>query len=230
LVDQRSIFAAVGFLTVALADPSHAASTVTAAAITTGRLYVVGTTERPHTKVSLNDKFTAESDDRGKFQFELVYYPVGCVVRTTIDGKTIETTVQHCGEICTPAPQSSGLVAPKLGRPESPGRPSSAAPPLIPPGGMALTAPEMRATGGAFAPPASLRQKAGTTAHPTPQATPPRRPSESTRATAKSRAPVSPPRPPVTRAQPRPKPAQEGSPDSRSPVDRPDDRTGSDIY
>ncbi len=73
LVRIVSIVAGAGALVAC--GPAWAAPEITLAAIATGRLYIVGTTEKPHMPVVLEDKFRTESDDKGKFQYELVYIP-----------------------------------------------------------------------------------------------------------------------------------------------------------
>lgn len=73
-VDRRSVLAAGGLLALAFNGSAHAASAITIAAIATGRLYVIGTTDRSHTSVSLDGRFTTSSDVAGRFQFELVYW------------------------------------------------------------------------------------------------------------------------------------------------------------
>jgi hypothetical protein len=124
LVRFASILAAAGAL--ATCGPAWAAPEITLAAIATGRLYVVGTTERPHMPVVLEDKFRTESDDKGKFQYELVYHPSRCIVAATIDGKAVEAVVSNCGQQCVAASQNAaaGAAAP---RPALPGRMGSAA-------------------------------------------------------------------------------------------------------
>lgn len=77
-----------------------AASDIAIAAIATGRLYVIGRTEQPHTLVVLDGQFQTESDDTGKFQYELVYHPARCVVSARIEGKVYEAVVSNCGEQC----------------------------------------------------------------------------------------------------------------------------------
>ncbi|WP_204262973.1 hypothetical protein [Methylobacterium sp. BTF04] len=58
----------------------------------------MGTTERPHMPVVLEDRFNTESDDAGKFQFEEVYHPARCIVGVVIDGRTFEAVVGNCGQ------------------------------------------------------------------------------------------------------------------------------------
>ena len=94
-----------------------AASDITIAAIATGRLYILGTTERPNTSVVLEGRFEAESDDKGKFQFEVVYHPARCIVGVQIEGRTYEAVVSNCGQQGSPdEPQSAkrtSTVGPK---------------------------------------------------------------------------------------------------------------------
>ncbi|WP_419828333.1 hypothetical protein [Methylobacterium sp.] len=106
------IFVATSAITLALATAAHAGPGIAAAAIAAGRLYVVGTTDKPHTIVSLDEKFTAESDDKGKFQFDLVYYPSGCVVRAKIGAETYQARVEQCGMKCEPERVASAETAP----------------------------------------------------------------------------------------------------------------------
>ena len=107
-----TVFAVANAVALAFGNPAHADPGITVAAIATGRLYVVGTTDQPHTSVSLDGKFTAESNDKGKFQFELVYYPAGCVVRATIGAQTYQAHVEQCGEKYEPERVATARPAP----------------------------------------------------------------------------------------------------------------------
>jgi len=113
------IFAATGVVTLALGTAAYAAPGIDAAAIAAGRLYVVGTTDQPHTSVSLDGKYTAESDDKGKFQFELVYHPSSCVVAATIGTKTFYAHVDQCSEKCEPERVAAAQPAPGKAQPPS---------------------------------------------------------------------------------------------------------------
>lgn len=133
-----------GAAALGLCNPAFAASDITIAAIATGRLYVGGSTERPHTPVLLDGQFRTESDDRGTFQYELVYHPARCIVSAQIDGKAYEAVVSNCGQQCQsnppqtvgstrPAPAHSVKPAPA---PRRPGAAAAAEPPdpVTPPG------------------------------------------------------------------------------------------------
>ncbi|MCJ2071278.1 hypothetical protein MKK75_21200 [Methylobacterium sp. J-030] len=99
--------AAAGAAALLMSGSARAASDITIASIAIGRLYVVGTTEQPHMPVVLDGQFRTESDDRGKFQYELIYHPSRCIVSAVIAGKTVEAVVSNCGEQCV-TPASTG--------------------------------------------------------------------------------------------------------------------------
>lgn len=105
-----------------LCGSAQAASDITIAAIATGRLYVVGTTDQPHMPVVLDGQFRTESDDQGKFQYELVYHPARCIVSAAIGGMPHEAVVSNCGEQCA-------LPAPGAGKARAAASPPQAASP-----------------------------------------------------------------------------------------------------
>ena len=119
---------AAGLATLTPFESAFAASDIMFAAIATGRLYVVGTTDQPHMPVVLDGQFRTESDDGGKFQYELVYHPARCIVSATIAGKAYPAVVSNCGEQCTlPAPGAAGIPQVSSGKPPSPAPTLSAA-------------------------------------------------------------------------------------------------------
>ncbi len=103
---------AAGLGSPAICQAAQTTSDVTIAAIAAGRLYVVGTTERPHTSVSLDSRFTTVSDDAGKFQYELIYHPARCIVAAEIEGKTYEAVVSNCGQQGPAGPSGGAARAP----------------------------------------------------------------------------------------------------------------------
>jgi hypothetical protein len=139
LVRPRAIVPLAVLAGLAVGGPVQAASDVTLAAITAGRLYVVGTTDNPHTPVVLDGQFQTESDDKGRFQYELLYHPARCVVSATIEGKAYGAVVSNCAEQCSvpmtgaTAPPSPGTAASKQAR--------AAPPPVQLPDGTSLTRP-----------------------------------------------------------------------------------------
>lgn len=103
--------AAAGAVALLVCGSAQAASDITIAAIATGRLYVVGTTDQPHMPVVLDGRFRTESDDQGKFQYELVYHPPRCIVSAEIAGKAYEAVVGNCGQQCAlPEPSDTGKI------------------------------------------------------------------------------------------------------------------------
>lgn len=81
-----------------ISNLAQAAPDIAVAAIATGRLYVVGNTERPRMPVTLEGRFRTESDEAGRFQFEEIYHPARCIVGIVVDDKTYEAVVSNCGQ------------------------------------------------------------------------------------------------------------------------------------
>ena len=234
LVRRSSLLIAVAIL--AFAPSAQAASAITAAAIATGRLYVIGTTDQPHTSVSLDGTFTADSDDKGKFQFELVYYPVGCIVRATIGNQTLQSKVEQCGEICEPMVQARASSVSKPSSSDPSARQGSAA--LAPPGQPQRSSqaePQAPQTTSALAPsmPAVQAPPVITTTEPIPHPPlPPPRPTDLMQVAERQAAPE----PVLHRLQSRkqrratPLPAQQETPDDRSTGEPPDAPENTDVY
>lgn len=82
----------------AVTDSAQAKPDIDIATIAVGRLYVVGTTDRPGMPVALEGRFTTTSDDKGKYQFEVVHHPARCIVGVQIEGQTYEAVVSNCGQ------------------------------------------------------------------------------------------------------------------------------------
>ncbi len=142
--------AAAGAAALLVCGSAQAASDITIAAIATGRLYVVGTTDQPHMPVVLDGQFRTESDDQGKFQYELVYHPPRCIVSAAIAGKAHEAVVSNCGEQCA-------LPAPNAVKPRAAGDPSPSTPPKPTLSADSTAASEAPATGGPEATPPRSR-------------------------------------------------------------------------
>ncbi|TXN60456.1 hypothetical protein FV232_28120, partial [Methylobacterium sp. WL30] len=104
-----SIVIAAEAILLSVCQNSFAASDITIAAIASGRLYIVGTTERPHQQVVLDGQFRTESDEAGKFEYTLIYHPARCIVSATIDGKAYEAVVGNCGQQGPPGSTASSL-------------------------------------------------------------------------------------------------------------------------
>lgn len=139
-----AIAAAAGAAAWVTCGSAWAASDITIAAIATGRLYVVGSTDQPHTPVVLDGQFRTESDDQGKFQYELVYHPPRCIVSALIAGKAHEAVVSNCGESCALPPPGGA------GKPQVTGRAPQAAPAIAAQSDATVEAPS---AGGRAVPP-----------------------------------------------------------------------------
>ncbi|KNY23802.1 hypothetical protein [Methylobacterium sp. ARG-1] len=206
MVRFASIVAAAGAL--AACGPAWAAPEITLAAIATGRLYVVGTTDRPHMPVVLEDKFRTESDDKGKFQYELVYHPARCIVAATIDGKAVEAVVSNCGQQCAVAPPNAAAPLPAM--PGRAGLPAAAGPPT--------RAPQNRAH--AATPP----DRPGATSEPAAPA--PAGPAAGAPRKVQIERPPRPPQRPATQAPPQARAVQPAKPARKprpSPREAPDE-------
>lgn len=93
-----------------------ALSDVTIASIAIGRLYVIGSTERPYTLVTLENEFKTESNDKGQFQFETIYHPASCIIRVDIEGQSYKAVVSNCAQ----AGSASVSTTPKRTSPAAP--------------------------------------------------------------------------------------------------------------
>ena len=232
MIRAVSIAIAAEALLLSLCQTSSAASDITIAAIATGRLYVVGTTERPHQPVVLDGQFQTESDEAGKFQYELIYHPARCIVSALIDGKAYEAVVGNCGQqgplgsTASSAPMkgaaSAGLATQGPSGPPGPQGPAGPSGPTATPD-----------------PATTLILGSGTSASvppvaPTPMINKPR--GETSRTVAKSmpiaQPPVPPQRPAIVTAtsaravrspppvrKPKPKPKPQTQPDDLAPND-----------
>ena len=238
MIRAVSIAIAAEALLLGLCQTSLAASDITIAAIATGRLYVVGTTERPHQPVVLDGQFQTESDEAGKFQYALIYHPARCIVSATIADKAYEAVVGNCGQQGPPGSVNSsspmngatraGLATQGPPGPPGPPGPQGPAGPAGPPGpagtpgpattavlgsGASLSAPPIAATPMANKP---LGETTRIMAKPTPIAQPPAPTQRPALAAAPPAKPVRPP-PPVRKPKPKPKPTAE--PDDLAPND-----------
>lgn len=214
LVRFASIVAAAGVGALAMSGSAWAGPEITLAAIATGRLYIVGTTERPHMPVVLEDKFRTESDDKGRFQYELVYHPARCIVTATMDGKSVEAVVSNCSQRCE-VPQSAGTGAtpaaaslPAIpGRSETPAAVGLQQPTRSPQSNKAPAAPSPANAGAAASPPAATAPSKKVQIERPPR--PPHRPATQAPAQARSVQPVKPAR--------KPRPSPQEAPDDTGP-------------
>src|SRR3954447_17402231 len=88
---------AVAILGLAI-HPSYAAMSIAEAAISQGKLVVQAAGTEGGADVVLDGKFTAKSSRRGRFSFEVVYYPQGCVVEISSKQERTKAVVANCGQ------------------------------------------------------------------------------------------------------------------------------------
>jgi hypothetical protein len=193
--------------------PVWAASDITIAAIATGRLYVVGKTEHPHTAVTLDDQFRTESDETGKFQYELIYHPARCIVSASIDGKAYEAVVTNCSQQCQVGPQNQGVASPTAAAaPPLPAAQSAGTPPVAnaaTPPGRRPPKPVPPVRTGAVAAPAAVQHSvptrpAGEPATNASHAHAGQKPAQPQRAAQRATTPNKPALPPKPARKPRP--------------------------
>ncbi|MCJ2095567.1 MULTISPECIES: hypothetical protein [unclassified Methylobacterium] len=216
MVRFASIVAAAGVGALVTCGSAWAGSEITVAAIATGRLYIVGTTEGPRRPVVLENRFRTESDDKGTFQYELIYHPARCIVSATIDGKTVEAVVSNCSQHCEVVPQSAAAAGPAAAVPvPGQGGPAAAAgrtPPRSPQHNRAAIATPPARTGPAAEPsaaPAGQRAGAPNRARIERPPSPPQRSVSPAPPQARAVQPVKPAR--------KPRPAPQEAPDDTGP-------------
>lgn len=209
MVRFASIVAAAGAGALAWCGPASAAPEITLAAIATGRLYIVGTTERPHVPVVLEDKFRTESDEKGRFQYELVYHPSRCIVSATIDGKTVEAVVSNCGQTCEAAPQPAAVAAAARALPAGQAAPPVAGSAAQPPRGVSNNRSAVAPPPNPSAAPTGTPDAAPKNVQIARPPRPPQRPAVRTPPQARTVQPAKPAR--------KPRPAQRPAPDDAGP-------------
>lgn len=106
--------------------PSLAAMSIAEAKIGEGKLTVSGAGAEGNAEVMLDGKFTAQSSRRGRFSFEVVYHPPGCVVEVSSKQERAKAVVANCGEQGPPGP-AGAAGAPGPAGPQGPPGPVGAA-------------------------------------------------------------------------------------------------------
>ena len=66
------------------------------ARIENGRLVVRGSTQRPHQRVTLDRRFTRQSNSRGMFEFRVRHTPFLCRVTVRAAGEQESAKVDNC--------------------------------------------------------------------------------------------------------------------------------------
>lgn len=119
----RRIILATALCAVASASSAAADISVDMAMIANGNLNVFGRLNPPNAaRVSLDEKYSAQSDREGRFSFQVPYHPESCVVTLKSDASSRQAVVGYCSQPHTvtvaavpakPAPMMLAANAPK---------------------------------------------------------------------------------------------------------------------
>lgn len=109
----RSLLLA-GALSVPLVTPARAEIAISAAKITGGELWVLGSTGETDAEISLDGQFTGRTDGRGNFEFRVIYHPASCIVTLRVRQQEQRAVVGECGQQGPPgpAPAASTVAGP----------------------------------------------------------------------------------------------------------------------
>ena len=109
-----------------LAAPSALAEIrVSGARITEGQLWVLGQADEPNASITLDDAFEQTTDNRGRFEFRIVYHPATCIVTIKMASQMRQAVVAGCGQA---GPKGDPGPEGRPGPPGPPGPPSSSDP------------------------------------------------------------------------------------------------------
>jgi hypothetical protein len=103
-----------------IAVPAAAEFSIRTALITQGDLWVTGEVNEPNTTITLDDSFTARTDETGHFQFRVAYHPATCTVLLKAGAQSRAVVIENCGQRGPPGPP--GLAMPTLTGEISPGQ------------------------------------------------------------------------------------------------------------
>src|SRR4051794_21277408 len=96
---------------------------ISGARITEGQLWVLGQADEANASISLDDAFEQTTDNRGRFEFRVVYHPATCIVTLRTASQAKQAIVAGCGQA---GPKSD------RGDPGPPGPPGPLAPSSLP--------------------------------------------------------------------------------------------------
>jgi hypothetical protein len=109
---------------------------LTDAEMLAGVLVVAGTTQHPHETITLDGKYTADSNRHHRFTFRIPYYPSSCTVTLKTQGDERTVAVAACAAAGTAGQQGErgpqGVAGPQ--GPQGPAGPQGAAGPQGPQG------------------------------------------------------------------------------------------------
>jgi hypothetical protein len=103
------------------AGPAAAEIGLTAVRIAQGDLWVIGQSQEPNARITLDERFEQTTDGRGRFEFRVVYHPAACIVTLRTPSEQRQAVVQGCGQ--TGPRGDAGAVGPRgpAGPPGPPG-------------------------------------------------------------------------------------------------------------
>jgi len=108
------------------ASQSEAAVSIAEAKIANGKLVVSGAGASGNEDVMLDGKFTVKSSRRGRFSFEVVYHPTGCIVEVSSKDQRVKAVVADCGQQGPAGPPGPAGTIGQSGPPGPPGPAGSA--------------------------------------------------------------------------------------------------------
>jgi hypothetical protein len=133
--ESRRKGAALLGLAVLAGSPAQAEIAISVARIAEGSLWVTGQVDEPSAAVTLDGRFTAMADRRGRFEFRLAYHPATCIVTVKTGTESREVVIGNCGQMGPRGePGAAGAPGPqgpegRRGPPGPPGPVGLAGPP-----------------------------------------------------------------------------------------------------
>ncbi|SDA32740.1 Collagen triple helix repeat-containing protein [Methylobacterium sp. UNC378MF] len=104
---KRTALWSILALSAACPVPTQAADMrIEAAKITGGDLWIIGYADDPGVEITLDGQFPQRTDNRGYFEFRVVYHPASCIATLRTPKQTRSIVVGECGQ------QAPGLVGP----------------------------------------------------------------------------------------------------------------------
>src|SRR5215210_1066169 len=163
-VTKRALAVAGGLCALLAGGSALAEIRIAGARITEGQLWALGQADEPNAPVTLDDAFEQTTDNRGRFEFHVVYHPATCIVTIKTAAQAKQAVVASCGQA-----GPKGDPGPE-GRPGPPGQ----AGPSSPAGSREvraddITEPRVTASSSAQSTP---RPQEGSPRPPSPQAGP----------------------------------------------------------
>src|SRR5215210_8608903 len=97
-ITKRALATAGGACAVLTAGSALAEIGISGARITEGQLWVLGQADEANASISLEDAFEQTTDNRGRFEFRVVYHPATCIVTVKTAAQSQQAVVAGCGQ------------------------------------------------------------------------------------------------------------------------------------